>query len=177
MNKFVFAMGLVCLAGAAFADEPAKAPGAAPAAAKAKPYVAMTPADMKFQEMPPPPGAPAGMTSKVQVALLFGNPHKGASGGMVKMPGGEKHPLHSHTANIRMVVISGTWVAGADEASAKEYGPGSYLFYPAGWKHYSGCKDGAECMFFQDNSGPFDVKMEGGAPAPAAAPAATPPAK
>jgi quercetin dioxygenase-like cupin family protein len=173
MKNLILAMGLLCSA-AAFADEPAKPADAAKPAeakpAKSKASVAESLTDMKWMEMGPPPGAPAGMTSKAQVAPLWGNPRKGANAAMVKIQGGEKHALHSHTANIRMVMVSGTWITGADEASAKEYGPGSYLFYPAGWKHYSGCKDGAECVFYQDNSGPFDVKMDGAAPA--AAPAA-----
>jgi quercetin dioxygenase-like cupin family protein len=101
-------------------------------------------------------------------APLYGNPQKGMNAGITKIPAGEKHPLHTHSANIRLVVISGTWLQGADEASAKEYTAGAYIYVPGGFKHFSGCKDGAECVFFQENSGPFDMKPVEAAAAPAA---------
>lgn len=156
MNKLVLAMGLICTA-AALADEPAKAEK------KERPFYAVAAGEMKFVH---PPDAPAG----VQVAPLTGNPTKGASSSITKIAAGEKHPLHTHTANIKQVVISGTWIVGADEKSAKEYGPGSYVYTPGGWPHYSACKEGAECVFFQENSAPMDIKpAEGAAPAPAPA--------
>ncbi|HUJ26150.1 MAG TPA: cupin domain-containing protein [Myxococcales bacterium] len=162
MKNLVLIMGLVCAA-AASADEPGKADPAKPQ----KHFAAATPAEMKFQEMKAP-GAPS-TAPGTQVAALWGNLQKGASGAEVKIPAGEKHPLHTHTANVRGVVISGTWIIGPDQASAKEYGPGSFFFTPGGWPHYSACKEGAECVLYQDTNAPFDIKMEGAAPAPATA--------
>ena len=158
MYKLVLSLGLVCLAGATFAEEAAKAEGAA--AKKERPFYAVAAGDMKWVH---PPDAPAG----VQVSPLTGNPTKGASSSITKIAAGEKHPQHTHTANIKQVILSGTWIVGADEKSAKEYGPGSYVYTPGGWPHYSACKEGAECVFFQENSAPMDMKPAEGAPAAA----------
>jgi oxalate decarboxylase/phosphoglucose isomerase-like protein (cupin superfamily) len=105
--------------------------------------------DLKFVESPKAAG--------VQIATLWGDMSKGNYGAIAKFPPGQRHPLHTHTADLKTVVVSGTWVTGADDASAKEYGPGSYLFIPGGWKHVSGCKEGAECMLFQQSPGKFDL--------------------
>jgi len=147
MRTFL-AAAVFCVAAGALADEPAKAE--AKPAAKAKPFMAVAPSDLKWTAMSEVGG--------VQTALLWGSPKQGASGSMVKIPAGQKHALHTHTANLRQVIISGTWIIGPDEASAKEYGSGSFVFTPGGWKHYSACKEGAECVFYQDGSGPFDIK-------------------
>ena len=56
------------------------------------------------------------------------------------------------------VIISGVWYTGADEASAKDFGPGSVVLMPADWVHVSGCRPGSECVFYQEGEGRFDFK-------------------
>ena len=140
---------------AAFADDAAKPADAAakPAAAPAKPKKAMAPmaipaADVKWNEMKDSGG--------VMFAALTGDSSKGPFTAFVKFPGGMSQPLHSHTANVKLVVVSGTLIGGADEASAKEFGPGSFRLVPGGWKHVTGCKAGADCVIFIDASAKFD---------------------
>jgi hypothetical protein len=168
MKTFV-AAALLSLSAAAFAEDAkpadAKPADAKPAAEakgekKAGKFGAVTPADLKWVA---PPDAPPG----VMMAPISGNPTKGPHAAFVKLPGGMKNPLHSHSPNLKQVIVSGTWIEGADEASAKEYPAGSYVFTPGGWTHYSACKEGADCIFFQEGNAAFDMKPAA-APAPAA---------
>lgn len=125
----------------------------APAAKKG---VFHTPADLKWVDVP---GA-----SGVQRAVLWGNPDKGASGSLVKFAAGTEVPLHSHTADVRAVVVSGTVLSGLEGEKPKEFGPQSYIFHPGGLKHTTGCKRGSDCVFFTMQPAAFDLKpVEAGA--------------
>ena len=152
MKIVLFALALS--ATAALADEaaPAAKPAAAkPAAArKAKTGTEINSADLKWSEMKDSGG--------IMMAPLTGDASKGAFTAMVKFPAGMMQPQHTHTANIKVVVISGTLMGGPDTASAKEYGPGSFRDVPSGWKHVTGCKAGAECLVFVEGSGKMDQK-------------------
>jgi quercetin dioxygenase-like cupin family protein len=145
MTKPWMLLGAICLATAALADDAAK---------KGKGPVMMTAADMKWVDMP---------VKGVQAATLWGNMSKGAHGALIKFSPGTIVPLHTHSSQIKAVVISGTLYTGADEASAKDFGPGSYIVQPVGWKHVTGCRAGADCIFFTESPGKFDVKPVGGA--------------
>jgi quercetin dioxygenase-like cupin family protein len=150
MTKHWMLLGAICLATAALADESAK-PGK-----KTKAAVVMPAADLKWADMP---------VKGVQSAPLWGDMSKGAYGALIKFASGTIVPLHTHSHDLKAVVISGTLYTGADEASAKDLGPGSYVLQPAGWKHITGCRAGADCIFFTEGSGKFDLKTVGG-PAP-----------
>jgi quercetin dioxygenase-like cupin family protein len=92
----------------------------------------------------------------IKYANLWGDIMKGASGALIKLPAGLNNPLHTHSSDIKMVVVSGTfWVAREGEAPTK-LGPGSYLHVPAGVKHTSGTADG-EAVVFQESPGRFDL--------------------
>ena len=101
----------------------------------------------------------------VMKADLWGSAAKGAHGSLVKFAAGTDNGLHTHTYDIKAVVVSGNFLYGSGEEPAKKLGPGSYLFIPAGMKHTSGCDAGADCLFFEEQPGKFDIKpvKEGGA--------------
>ena len=112
--------------------------------------VMMAAGDMKWETMK---NAPPGLT----YVPLWGDMTKGAHGVIVKFPANAKSPLHTHSSDFKIVVISGTWVAGPEGGPEKSYGTGSYLMVPAGTRHTSGAgPDG--CTFFQEGSGKFDLK-------------------
>src|SRR5215471_2288788 len=119
-------------------------------AAGKKAAVEMSATDLKWSEVPD--------TGGVQVAPLWGEMMKGAHGMMAKFPPGNAHPLHTHTADFKVVVISGGFTYGPEGGPEKTYGPGSYLMIPGGTKHTSGCAAGAPCIMFQEASGKFDMK-------------------
>lgn len=107
--------------------------------------------DLKWSALPERPG--------MQFAVLSGDPKAGPYTQIRKVSAGTANPLHSHSSDLTNVIISGTWYTGADEGSAKDFGPGSVVFMPGNWVHVSGCRAGSDCVFYQDGKGKFDFKL------------------
>jgi len=102
----------------------------------------------------------------MQFSVLSGDPKTGAYTQIRKVPAGTNNPLHSHSSEIKNVIVTGVWYIGADVASAKDFGPGSIVVMPGNWLHVSGCRSGSDCVFYQEGKGKFDFM-----PAAAANPA------
>lgn len=98
-----------------------------------------------------------GASPGIMFASLWGNMDKGAYGVLVKFPAGTKHPLHTHTSDIKAVVISGTFYYAPEGGTEQRLGPGSYFFVPGGSKHMSGSTDDGPCEIFQESAGKFDM--------------------
>ena len=113
--------------------------------------------DMKWVELAERKG--------MQFAILSGDPKTGSYTQMRKVPAGTDNPLHSHSSELKNVIISGVWYTGPDAASAKDFGPGSVVIMPADWVHVSGCRAGSDCVFYQEGKGKFDFKPVAGQPA------------
>jgi quercetin dioxygenase-like cupin family protein len=129
-------------------DKPAKAKSMAHASAK--PVV--WPADnLKWEDAPGVPG--------VKVAVLWGDPAKGAFGSIHKFPAGFKAPLHTHSSDLHCLIVSGTMIHGEADGTETRLGPGSYLFDPHTEKHTTACDAASECQMFVQASGKFDIKM------------------
>jgi hypothetical protein len=94
----------------------------------------------------------------MQFALLSGDPATGEYTQMRKVPAGTDNPLHAHSSELKNVIISGVWYTGANATSARDFGAGSVVMMPANWVHVSGCRAGADCVFYQDGRGRFDFK-------------------
>jgi hypothetical protein len=114
--------------------------------------------ELKWTELPERKG--------MQFSVLSGDPKTGPYTQIRKVPGGTDNPLHSHSSEIKNVIISGVWYTGTDVASAKDFGPGSIVVMPGKWVHVSGCRSGSDCVFYQEGKGKFDF-----VPAAAANPA------
>ena len=147
MNKLLVLI-IAGLATTVVAEEMAK-PGATMKESATAPLMASF-ADLKWRALPERPG--------MQIAVLSGDPTTGAYTQMRKVPAGTDNPLHSHSSEIKNVIISGVWYTGADSASAKDFGPGSIIVMPGNWVHVSGCRAGSECVFYQEGKGKFDFK-------------------
>ena len=106
--------------------------------------------DLKWVELPERKG--------MQFAVLTGDPKIGAYTQIRKVAAGTDNPLHSHSSEIKNVIISGVWYTGKDAPSAKDFGPGSVVMMPADWVHVSGCRSGSDCVFYQEGKGKFDFK-------------------
>ena len=115
---------------------------------KAPLMVAFT--DLKWTEVPQRKG--------MMMAVLSGDPASGEYTQMRKVPAGTANALHSHSSEIKNVIISGVWYTGTDDASARDFGPGSVVMMPANWLHVSGCRAGSDCLFYQEGKGKFDFK-------------------
>ena len=107
-------------------------------------------ADLKWVELPERKG--------MQFAVLSGDPKIGEYTQIRKVPAGTDNPLHSHSSELKNVIISGVWYTGPNVASAKDFGPGSVVIMPADWLHVSGCRAGSDCIFYQEGKGKFDFK-------------------
>lgn len=125
---------------------------------KAKEAVLTKADDMKWVEIPESGGA--------QISPVTGDPMKGAYSAFVKLPAGQDHPLHTHTNDVKAVIISGTFVVTPEGGTESKLGPGSYFMVPGGMRHTSRCDAGAPCVFFQEGTAKFDVKPVAAAPAP-----------
>ena len=104
--------------------------------------------DLTWTELPERKG--------MQFAVLSGDPKTGAYTQIRKVPAGTDNPLHSHSSELKNVIISGVWYTGSDAASARDFGPGSVVMMPANWLHVSGCRPGSDCVFYQEGKGKFD---------------------
>lgn len=108
------------------------------------------PADLTWTEDPEMHGA--------KMAVLWGDPAKGAYGALNRWPSGTVVPLHWHTHANDGVVVSGTLVIKLEGSAPKELGPGSVVSIPGGVKHETSCKAGADCLFFAHQDGFADVQ-------------------
>ena len=125
----------------------------AKSAAKATPV--FTPAaDLKWTDLDPV-GAPG-----VKIADLWGNHATGAYGAFVRLPAGFAAPLHTHTHEMKVVFVSGTYIQAPDGKPEVRLGPGSYMMQPGGdYRHTTRCDQASECVFLIESGGPFDLKL------------------
>jgi quercetin dioxygenase-like cupin family protein len=91
----------------------------------------------------------------VSMAPIWGDTTAGAHATFTKFVPGYDAGLHTHTNDIRIVVIKGAYLY-KDDAGEKRVGPGDFLLVPGGHKHWSGGdkKDGA--LFYEESPGKFD---------------------
>ena len=153
----VFALAAVALAQGSGETKAKSAPKSA-----ASRLVVMPASDLKWADLDPT-GAPG-----VKIADVWGNHAKGAFGAFTKFPAGFATPLHTHTNDFKIVVVSGTFVQAPEGKPEFRLGPGSYLMQPGGnYKHTTSCDKASECVFFLQSSGKFDLKPAEAAKAPA----------
>jgi len=140
----------------------AQATGAAKAPKPpASQLVVMPAGEMKWMDLDP--GAPG-----VKVADLWGNHAAGAYGALFKLPAGFAVPLHTHTHDMKVVIVSGTYIQAPEGKPEFRLGPGSYFLQPGGsYRHTTTCDKAAECVFFVESKGPFDLKPVAATTAPA----------
>ena len=114
--------------------------------------------DLKWVDAPDSP-APG-----VKMAVVQGDPSKGASHFFVKLPAGFSAPLHHHTPDHYVAVVTGTATYNVD---GKDYTlpPGSYFSFTGKKQHTTKCNEGADCVFFVDARGKWDL-IVAKAPAP-----------
>jgi anti-sigma factor ChrR (cupin superfamily) len=128
-------------------------------AAAAQP-VFLAAGDLKWTDLDPT-GAPG-----VKVADLWGNHAKGAFGAYLKLPAGFATPLHTHTHAMKVIFISGTYIQAPEAKPEVRLGPGAYMMQPGGnYRHTTSCDKSADCVFFVESAGAFDLKPVVKAPA------------
>ena len=147
-GKLVLAVGVLAIVAAAGLGEgpkASKAGGNAPIFTPA--------ADLKWMDLDPS-GAPG-----VKIADVWGDHTKGGFGAFIKFPAGFMAPLHRHTNSMKIVIVSGTFIAGPEGKPEVRMGAGSYFLQPGGgYRHTTACDKDSECIFFAESTGKFDLK-------------------
>jgi quercetin dioxygenase-like cupin family protein len=139
---------VVGLAGVAGAD------AAKPAA---KPAGLMTSAsELTWKDVP---GFP------IKTAVTWGDPAAGAHGAFHKFPAGFEAPLHHHTSDHNVVVVSGTMTLTPEGGAAKTLPPGSFFSFTGMKKHGTKCEPGADCVLYMEAAGKWDVILPEAKPA------------
>lgn len=118
----------------------------------------MPAADLKWADVNGFPG--------LKVAYLRGDAAKGANHIMLKLPGGFSAPLHHHSADHYVSVVTGTLVLTVDGKETK-LPAGSYFAFMGKKQHLTKCDAGADCTLFIDNRAKWDVIPEGDKAVPA----------
>jgi hypothetical protein len=114
--------------------------------------VFMPSADLKWADLDPK-GVPG-----IKIVDVWGDHTKSGYGAFLIFPAGFLSPLHTHTNDIKIVVVSGTYTQAPEGKATARLGPGSYAFQPGGsYKHISGCDKASECLLFIESTGPFDL--------------------
>jgi quercetin dioxygenase-like cupin family protein len=91
----------------------------------------------------------------VKIATVSGEHTKGAWAGFVKFPAGSKSGVHTHSSDIKIVVVSGTFQYGDTPETERKYGAGSYVFIPANLPHSNSQPEGA--LLYGEQPGKWDT--------------------
>ena len=92
----------------------------------------------------------------VSMAVVWGDPDKGAHGTFTKFVPGFDAKTHTHMNDVWLLVIKGAYLY-KDEAGDKRVGPGEFIRIPGGHKHWSGGDPTEGALFYQEGSGKFDL--------------------
>jgi anti-sigma factor ChrR (cupin superfamily) len=146
----------------AFAQGAAETKAKSAARPAASRLVVMPAGELKWTDLDPS-GAPG-----VKVADLWGNHATGAYGALFKLPAGFAAPLHTHTYDMKVVIVSGTYIQAPEGKPEFRLGPGSYFMQPGGsYRHTTTCDAASDCVFFVESRGRFDLKVVPAGTAPA----------
>jgi uncharacterized RmlC-like cupin family protein len=111
--------------------------------------VAITAETLTWQEL-------SAKGSGVMIATVSGDYTQGAWAGFIRFPVGSKSGVHTHSSDLKIVVVSGTFHYGNTPETEKSYGPGSYVFIPANLPHSNSQAEGA--LLYNEQPGKFDSK-------------------
>ena len=90
-------------------------------------------------------------------SAVRGDPATGAHGAFTKfVPNFEAGP-HTHTNDLRIVVVKGAYVYKPEQGDAIRVTAGQYLLIPGGVRHSTGSDAKVETVFYQEADGKFDL--------------------
>ncbi len=95
----------------------------------------------------------------VTQAVIWGDPDKGAHAGFTRFAPGVEVPLHTHSHDVVLVVISGAYIYRPTMGEEIRVGPRSYLFVPGGTPHVSLGDPIEGCLFYQEGTESFDLNF------------------
>ena len=107
--------------------------------------------DIVWSDVPDFPG--------LKMAALEGDPGKGSSHFLLKLPDGFAAPLHHHSTDHFVTVLSGTLVLAVDGKETM-LPAGSFFMFKGMKQHTTRVAPGADCVLSMDARGKWDVVME-----------------
>ena len=122
--------------------------GLACAQAKGAMPMVANPATVKYGPLPNIPACATG-------AALHGDPMKGAFVLLIKTTAGCSVPMHWHTANEEVGMVSGNGTLTMPKGKPQAMTAGSYVYLPSKNQHSFACA--TECSFFLTGDAIFDI--------------------
>ena len=95
----------------------------------------------------------------VKKKILWGNHDKGPYGAFTKFDPGLTNPLHTHTSEVRIVVLQGAYIYKPQNGNERRVDAGSYISIPAGDVHVSRADPKEGALFYEESPGKFDLKV------------------
>lgn len=127
------------------------APSPGPSGPKGGAAVLTPAADLKWADVPGFPG--------VSMAVVQGDPGKGAHHTLIRFKDGFASPLHHHTSDHFVTVVSGTLILTVDGKDTT-LPAGSFFSFKGRKPHLTRCAPGADCVLSLDVRGKWDVVPE-----------------
>jgi quercetin dioxygenase-like cupin family protein len=90
-------------------------------------------------------------------SAVRGDPATGAHGAFTKFVPNFEAGLHTHTNDLRIVVVKGAYVYKPEQGDAIRVTAGQYLLIPGGVRHSTGSDAKDETVFYQEADGKFDL--------------------
>ncbi|HJQ99395.1 MAG TPA: cupin domain-containing protein [Candidatus Polarisedimenticolaceae bacterium] len=100
-----------------------------------------------------------GAIPQVSMAVVDGDPAKGASHFFLKYAAGFVTPSHHHSADHYVTLLGGNLTLTADGKETK-LTPGSYFAFTGKAAHVGKCEGSEDCVMFVDSRGAWDVVPE-----------------
>ena len=95
----------------------------------------------------------------VQTHVLWTDSTTGAYGAYRWRKSGTSVGLHGHSQDGRVIILKGTLVLSFPGKKSYELSPGDFTLIPANLPHTSGCKEGNDCFYYEEQAGPEDITM------------------
>lgn len=92
-------------------------------------------------------------------SAVRGDPTTGAHSAFTKFVPNFEAGLHTHTNDLRIVVVKGAYVYKPEKGDAIRVTPGQYLLLPGGVRHSTGSDAKEETIFYQEADGRFDFNL------------------
>jgi quercetin dioxygenase-like cupin family protein len=98
------------------------------------------------------------IVSGVKKKILWGNHDAGSYGAFTKFDPGLTNPLHTHTNEVRIVVLQGAYIYKPQNGNERRVGAGAYISIPGGTVHVSSGDPKEGALFYEESPGKFDLK-------------------
>ena len=95
----------------------------------------------------------------VKKKILWGNHDAGPYGAFTKFDPGLTNPLHTHTNEVRIVVLQGSYIYKSQNGNERRVSAGSYISIPGGDVHVSRGDPKEGALFYEESPGKFDLKV------------------